>query len=409
MIRALALIIVIGSLLAANHSSVAQEPRAIVKGKIVDADAQPVTIVVWDSGVDVDLFTDPDQLWRNPKEIANNNIDDDDNGFVDDVNGIAWSLKSDKVTDLLYPIGDFPRDEAIMRRESKGLSDNGFAIDSEEASELRQKMAKLQQSDVKDFLESLSMYGNYSHGTHVAGIALEGNPFARLLVARITFGHTVIPEEPTIEQAHKDATALQESIDYFKANGVRAVNMSWGGSLRGIESALEANNAGGTADERKALAREIYSITEAAFKKAITDAPEILFITSAGNSDNDVKFDEFYPSSYDMENVLTVGAVDQEGKETSFTSLGKVDLYANGFNVESYVPGGARMAYNGTSMSSPQVLNLASKLLALKPDLTTTELRRLLIEGADEVDLGQRKIRLMNPKASLSLMQGESS
>jgi subtilisin family serine protease len=371
-----------------------------------DAAAEPVTIAVWDSGVDVDLFANPDQLWRNQDEIADNGIDDDKNGFVDDVNGIAWSLKSDKVTQILYPIGAFPRDEIVMRREQKGLSDNGFAVDSEEASELRQKMSTLQQSDVKDFLESLNMYGNYSHGTHVAGIALEGNPFARLLTARITFGYSVIPDEPSVEQARKDAIALRESIDYFKANGVRAVNMSWGGSLRGFESALEANNAGGTTDQRKALAREIYSITETVFKQAIVDAPEILFITSAGNSDNDVKFDEYYPSSYDMNNVLTVGAVDQEGKETSFTSLGKVDLYANGFNVESFVPGGVRIAYNGTSMSSPQVLNLTSKLLALNPDLSTAELRQFLIEGADEVNLGDRKIRLMNPKASLTLMQG---
>lgn len=371
-----------------------------------DAAAEPVTIAVWDSGVDVDLFSNPDQLWRNQDEIADNGIDDDKNGFVDDVNGIAWSLKSDKVTQILYPIGAFPRDEIVMRREQKGLSDNGFAVDSEEASELRLKMSTLQQSDVKDFLESLNMYGNYSHGTHVAGIALEGNPFARLLTARITFGYTVIPDKPSVEQARKDAIALRESIDYFKANGVRAVNMSWGGSLRGIESALEANNAGGTTEQRKALAREIYSITETVFKQAIVDAPEILFITSAGNSDNDVKFDEYYPSSYDMNNVLTVGAVDQEGKETSFTSLGKVDLYANGFNVESFVPGGVRIAYNGTSMSSPQVLNLTSKLLALNPDLSTAELRQFLIEGADEVNLGDRKIRLMNPKASLTLMQG---
>ena len=68
-----------------------------------------------------------------------------------------------------------------------------------------------------------------------------------------------------------------------------------------------------------------------------------------------------------------------------------------------------RMAYNGTSMSSPQVTNLASKLLALNPDLSTTELRRLLIDGADEVDLGERTIRLMNPQASLALMQQNGS
>ena len=371
-----------------------------------DADATPVVVSVWDSGVDVSLFTDPLQLWRNEGEIPDNGIDDDGNGFIDDVHGIAWSLHADKETSLLYPIGEFPRDEATLQRQIKGLGDISSAVDSEEATALRRELAGLAQNDVKDFIESLNVYGNYSHGTHVAGIALEGNPFARLLVTRITFGHTIIPEKPTIEQARKDVAMLEETIAYFKSNGVRAVNMSWGGSLRGIETALEAHNAGDTPEARKALAREIFSIGDIAFRQAIQASPEILFIISAGNSDNDVNFDEFYPSSYDYPNVLTVGAVDEAGNETSFTSLGTVvDLYANGFEVESYVPGGNRIKFNGTSMSSPQVLNLAAKLLALAPDLTTAELRRLIMDGTDARQLETREIRLMNPKRSLELLR----
>lgn len=369
-------------------------------------DATPVVVAVWDSGVDTSLFGLPSQLWRNSREIAGNDVDDDGNGFVDDVHGIAWSLHSDKETSLLFPAGEFPRDELDLQRQIKGLTDIQSAIDSEEASALRKELAGLEQDQVRDFIESLNIYGNYSHGTHVAGIALQDNPFARLLVARITFGHTIMPELPTIEQAHKDAAARVQTIDYFKANAVRAVNMSWGGSLRGIEHALEAHNAGGTPEARKALAREIYDIGDEAFRKAIQGAPEILFINAAGNSDNDVTFDEFYPSSYDYPNMLSVGAVDEEGNETSFTSLGKVEVYANGFEVESYVPGGNRIKYNGTSMASPQVLNLAAKLLALNPGLTTAELRSLIIDGADVKQLESREIRLMNPKRSLELLKG---
>ena len=140
------------------------------------------------------------------------------------------------------------------------------------------------------------------------------------------------------------------------------------------------------------------------------DAPDSLFITSAGNSDNDVTFDEFYPSSYDYPNILSVGAVDEEGNETSFTSLGKVDVYANGFEVESYVPGGNRIKFNGTSMASPQVLNLAGKLLALDSALTTVELRQLIIDGGDIRQLESREIRLMNPQRSVELlMEGRSA
>ncbi len=50
----------------------------------------PVVVAVIDSGVDtahVDLKT---VLWRNSKEIPGNKIDDDKNGYVDDVNG--WSF-----------------------------------------------------------------------------------------------------------------------------------------------------------------------------------------------------------------------------------------------------------------------------------------------------------------------------
>lgn len=369
-----------------------------------DAKASPVVVAVWDSGVDPDIEALVPLLWRNVHEIPGNGIDDDNNGFVDDIHGIAYDLHSNKERSLLYPIGEFDEEEEVMQARTKGIGDIQSGVDSAEASALRKHLAALEQDQVKDFLEALSMYGNYAHGTHVAGIAVEGNPFIRVLVARITYGHTVIPEEPTIELARAEARAIRETVDYFKANGVRAVNMSWGGSLRGIEEALEAHNAGGTLQERRKLAREIFTIGDIALRESIRDAGDILFITSAGNSDNDVKFDEFYPSGYDYPNMLSVGAVDQAGEETSFTSLGKVDIYADGFEVESYVPGGNRIKFNGTSMSSPQVLNLAAKLLAIDPGLSTAELRRLILEGSDEKVLESRSIRLLNPAASVALI-----
>ena len=366
---------------------------------------QPVLLAVWDSGVDSEIFASSNQLWTNVKEIPNNDKDDDENGFVDDVHGIAYSLHSEKEKELLYPMGEIKTSEAVMRRQMKGLTDIQASIDSEEARALRGRLSQLQQDEVKPFIEEISRYGNYSHGTHVAGIVAEGNPNVRILVSRITFDYRIVPEEPTIEKAKKEARALVENIEYFKQQGVKAVNMSWGGSLAGIESALEANNAGGDAKQRKALAREIFTIGDKAFRKAIQDAPDILFIVAAGNSDNDVTFEEFYPSAYDYPNMLSVGAVDQAGEETSFTSFGKVDLYANGFEVDSYVPGGERLKLSGTSMASPQVLNLAGKLLSVKPGLTTAQLRQLILQGADSTGDETRQIKLMNQKASMALLE----
>ncbi|MDH4039583.1 MAG: S8 family serine peptidase [Gammaproteobacteria bacterium] len=369
------------------------------------AKASPVVVAIWDSGVDTAIDAFVPLLWSNVREIPGNGIDDDTNGFVDDIHGIAYDLHSNKERSLLYPIGEFKGDPALMQSDMKGLGDIQSGVDSAEASALRKRLAALDQDQVKDFLESLDMYGNYAHGTHVAGIAVEGNPFIRLLVARITYSHTVIPEEPTLELARAEAKSIRETVDYFKASGVRAVNMSWGGSLRSIEEALEAHNAGGSPEERRKLAREIFTIGDTALRESIRDAKDILFITSAGNSDNDVKFDEFYPSGYDYPNMLSVGAVDAAGDETSFTSLGKVDIYANGFEVESYVPGGNRIKFNGTSMSSPQVLNLAAKLLALDPALGTAQLRRLILDGSDAKVLATRTIKLLNPAASAALIR----
>ena len=69
------------------------------------------------------------------------------------------------------------------------------------------------------------------------------------------------------------------------------------------------------------------------------------------------------------------------------------------------MPGGYEVALSGTSMVTPQVANLAAKLLALKPALTVAELRRAIIQTADEKNIGpQKRIKLLDPKAALELI-----
>ena len=53
------------------------------------ANGSSVTIAIWDTGVDTNLFSD--QLWINKKEKENRK-DNDKNGFVDDVHGIAFDI-----------------------------------------------------------------------------------------------------------------------------------------------------------------------------------------------------------------------------------------------------------------------------------------------------------------------------
>jgi subtilisin family serine protease len=363
----------------------------------------PVVVAIWDSGVDMALF--PKQRWTNAGEKAVDGKDDDGNGFIDDVHGIGYDLKSKPTSDLLVPLDDQQKAAyPAMRNRTKGFLDLQSNIDSPEASELKRLLSGLKPDDVKPFVESLNFFGNYTHGTHVAGIAAAGNPAARLMAVRITFDFRMIPDVPTREQAEREAAAARATVAYLKQHGVRVVNMSWGGSPRDIEGAFEANGAGGTPEERRKTAREYFQLFRDAMTQAMAEAPEILFVAAAGNSDNDASFAEFVPSGIDLSNILTVGAVDQAGEETSFSSFGKnVDVHANGFEVDSTLPGGERMKYSGTSMASPNVANLAAKLLAVHPGLNVDQVIQLIKLGTDLSPDG--RIRAINPKRSFALLE----
>jgi len=360
----------------------------------------PVVIAIWDTGVDVDVF--PDNLWVNTAEITNG-IDDDGNGFVDDVHGIAYDLDYEKTPELLYTVENAQVTVSALKDMMKGYFDLQAAIESPEASALKQTMATMEPEDLAPFVEGLMQYVLHIHGTHVSGIAISGNPAARIMPVRFEVDYHVVPPVPTVEDARKAAQMYRDIINYFKNNNVRVVNMSWVGTVRETEHALEINGVGETPQERAQLAREIYNITKETIYELIEDTPEILYVNGAGNDNDDVSFEDFYPTSFDLPNILVAGAVDQAGDETSFTSFGeRVDVYANGYEVESYLPGGDSMPASGTSMSSPQAANLAVKLFALEPSLTPVEVVDLIIQGADESPDG--RFLLMNPRRSVALL-----
>jgi subtilisin family serine protease len=352
----------------------------------------PVTIAVWDSGVDSTLFK---------------------GRVVTDASGkpavLAFDKYANPATGELAPIpadlrGKLPQ----MKARLKGFSDLQSNIDSPEASDVKRSLSAMKPDEYKSTIEELTLAGQYIHGTHVAGIAVEGNPYARILTNRIEFGHTLLPDPcPTRELADNDARNVQAAVDFMKKNGARVVNMSWGGTVKSIESELEVCGVGKTPAERKAIAREYFDIAKSALTKAFAGAPDVLFITAAGNSNRDATFDEDIPADIVLPNLMTVGAVDRAGDEASFTSYGPtVVAHANGYLVESVIPGGKKLAESGTSMASPNVANLAAKMLAVNPKLTPAEVIKVIRETADRTADGRRA--LINPKKAIAAAEARN-
>jgi subtilisin family serine protease len=338
----------------------------------------PVKIAIWDSGVDVALFKDRLVLDGKGKPAF-----------------IAFDVYEKPSQSELVPIPAELRSRIpAMKARLKGFSDLQSDVDSPEASEVKAALSQMKRDEYKSVVEEIGLAGNYTHGTHVAGIAMAGNPHARLVNARIEFGYKLLPDPcPSRELAERGARNYRAVVDFFRKNGVRVVNMSWGGNAKSIENELELCGIGKSPEERKKSAREYFEIQKKGLTQAFASAPDILFVTAAGNSNADATFEEDVPSAIVLPNLLTVGAVDKAGDEAPFTSYGPtVKVHANGYQVDSYLPGGDRVAFSGTSMASPQVAGLAGKMLAVNPKLKPAEVIAILQQTAEKTADGRRTL-----------------
>lgn len=422
-----------------------------------------IIVAVIDSGVEPDHEDLKEVMWVNEDEKAGNGVDDDNNGYVDDVHG--WNFIGGKdgknVNEDTYELtrlyamykaktklsgkdkkafekveksykdkfgklqGDFATYDMIkssLDKIAKALGKEEFtAADVEKLDVSKDKDLMLAQqivsqmladgTAVKDIREQIDGWGEYlnnsmkygyntefnprtivgdnyedakeraygnsdvegpdaEHGTHVAGIigADRDNGKGMMGVAnnvRIMSVRTV----PNGDERDKDvANAIRYAVD----NGATVINMSFG---------------------------KAYSYNKKTVDEAVKYAEKkgVLLVHAAGNnSENNDEVDHFPTSIYENKkratNWIDVGALNWEkGLNTPapFSNYGKkmVDVFAPGVDIYSTIPNGSYKDNSGTSMAAPVVAGVAALVWSYYPELTVTELRKVLLESAVKMDL----------------------
>lgn len=127
-----------------------------------------------------------------------------------------------------------------------------------------------------------------------------------------------------------------------------------------------------------------------------------LIICAAGNDGHDLEFASMLPDSLDCENLLVVGASDENDKVAEFAGGGEsnvgsvsVDIFAPGSlmtvchptslcvpNADGYVADGY---YNkeGTSLAAPYVAGVAALMRVKHPSMTPAEIKGLILNSAE--------------------------
>jgi subtilisin family serine protease len=258
-----------------------------------------VVVAVIDTGVD---YTHPDlaaNIWTNLGEIADNGLDDDNDGYVDDRHGI------------------------------NARTGSGNPMD------------------------------DHGHGTHCAGtIGALGNN--GLGVVGVNWTVKIMPLKFLDASGNGLTSDAIECIQYAIVHGARVLSNSWGGGpfSQALQDAISAAESAG-----------------------------ILFAAAAGNYQENNDVNPFYPSSYDVDNIISVAATDNRDALASFSNYGfnSVDVAAPGVNIISTKPGNAYQSMSGTSMATPYVAGLAALLQAFNPAWTWQDVKAGILAGVDPV------------------------
>ena len=192
----------------------------------------------------------------------------------------------------------------------------------------------------------------HGHGTHCSGVigASHNNTGIRGVMANVR----IMGLKFLTDKGSGETVGAIKAIEYAIRNGAHITSNSWGGG-----------------EKSEALKEAI---------KAAYDAGT-MFVAAAGNERNDNDARPTYPAAYDVEGIITVGAMDGKGNRSSFSNYGKksVHVFAPGSNILSTVTNNRYQKMSGTSMAAPHVSGVLGLLLANEPGISIDEAKSQLM------------------------------
>ena len=142
----------------------------------------PVLIGIWDTGVDADVLGE--NRWGNARE-AINGLDDDSNGYIDDVHGITLTFQGKPRPGTLRDLGPLAPRYGELVDCYVAQADMLRGVDNDGVQQYKARLKTLDPAARFKFEEDVSTVGVFVHGTHVASIAALGNPFARVVAVAV--------------------------------------------------------------------------------------------------------------------------------------------------------------------------------------------------------------------------------
>jgi len=203
---------------------------------------------------------------------------------------------------------------------------------------------------------------DYSHGTHVAGIAAAVTD-NDLGIAGVSWGARIMPVKVLDHSGSGYMADVISGMRYAADHGAQVLNLSLGG-LSNSQSLQDA-------------------VDYARNKGAVV-------IAAVGNCGNGCTIDRTYYYNPDMypascQNVVGVAATTSTDDQASFSEHNtSVDVSAPGTSIYSTIPNGYGYK-DGTSMATPFVSGLATLILSKWPDYTPLQVETALFDNADDL------------------------